>query len=150
MALAYIGLGSNIGERELFINSAIKTLITNYPVTLVKKSTIAETKPVDYVQQPDFLNQIILIETELSPPGLFEALQAIEQKTGRSKTFSKGPREIDLDILLYDDLIYTDSKLVIPHPGITKRKFILEHLVELDESITEPETGKRYSEYLQD
>lgn len=144
MALAYIGLGSNLGNREKQLEKAIAAIASSLPAVILKKSSIIETEPVDYLDQPRFLNQIIMIETNLQPLNLLQRLQQIEADLGRIKSFPKGPRTIDLDILLYDDIAVKTDVLTIPHPEIKNRKFILKHLVELDPELTDPVTGNYY------
>src|SRR3990172_11616855 len=111
MATAYIGLGSNIGDREANLKKAVSQLASCCPVTILKQSSILETGPVDYLDQPRFLNQIIKIQTDLPPPDLLKTLQRAEIELGRKKSIPKGPRSIDLDILLYDDIIMSTRDL---------------------------------------
>ena len=94
------------------------------------------------------MNQIIKIQTDLKPLDLLKLLKEIEADMGRVYRFSKGPREIDLDILLYDDLIIDESILKVPHPEILKRDFVLEHLIEIDPELSDPVSKKKYSEVL--
>ena len=144
MAIAYIGLGTNLGDRKKHLTNAIQHLASHCPVTILDKSTIIESDPVDFLDQPRFLNQVIVIETSLAPHNLLLTLKQAEADLGRTKSFPKGPRTIDLDILLYDDIILTTDDLTIPHPEIKNRKFILQHLIELDPDIEDPATGKKY------
>lgn len=144
MATVYIGLGSNLGNRESFLALAVKK-IAEAAGRVIAESSVLETKAVDFTDQPDFLNQIVKIETGLAPLQLLDALKRIETELGRSKTFPKGPREIDLDILLYNDIILNSEKLVIPHPQIVHRDFIMQHLIELDPGLCDPVTGMEYS-----
>jgi 2-amino-4-hydroxy-6-hydroxymethyldihydropteridine diphosphokinase len=148
MAIVYIGLGSNLGDRKKNLSDAIQHLASGCPVTILDKSSIIETDPVDYLDQPRFLNQVIVVETSLAPRDLLRELKQAEADLGRTKSFSKGPRTIDLDILLYDDIILNTDDLKIPHPEIKNRKFILRHLVELDPELKDPATGKKYRELL--
>jgi 2-amino-4-hydroxy-6-hydroxymethyldihydropteridine diphosphokinase len=148
MAIAYIGLGSNLGEREKNLENAIRHLASHSAITILKKSSVIETDPVNYRDQPRFLNQVIIIETYLAPHDLLRELTKAEADLGRKKSFPKGPRTIDLDILLYDDIMLKTDDLTIPHPEIKNREFILRHLVELDPDLKDPETGKKYSELL--
>ena len=145
MSAVYIGLGSNLGSREQFPAAARKR-IAESAGKLVAESSVLETVAVDYTDQPDFLNQVVKIETFLDPLQLLEALKLIEVEIGRSKTFPKGPREIDLDILLYDDIILKSEKLVLPHPAIVRRDFVMKHLVELDPELRDPVSGRLYRE----
>ncbi len=148
MAIVYIGLGSNLGDRKKKLSDAIQHVASGCPVTILDKSSIIETDPVDYLDQPRFLNQVIVVETSLAPRDLLRELKQAEADLGRTKSFSKGPRTIDLDILLYDDIILNTDDLKIPHPEIKNRKFILRHLVELDPELKDPATGKKYRELL--
>lgn len=147
MSAVYIGLGSNLGSREQFLASARKR-IAESAGRVVAESSVLETRAVDYTDQPDFLNQVIKIETELDPLQLLDELKRIEAALGRSRTFPKGPREIDLDILLYDDIILKSEKLVLPHPAIVHRGFVMKHLVELDPELRDPVTGRMYREIM--
>ena len=148
MAVVYIGLGSNVGNRNTYIEEALLHIVKECEASIIAKSSIKETKPVDYEDQPDFLNQVIKIATELTPIELLTALKKIESGLGRVYRFEKGPREIDIDILLYDDVIINSDKLKLPHPGIVKRDFVLEHLIELDPNLIEPISKRKYSEVL--
>lgn len=148
MAFVYIGIGSNIGDRRGYLSGAVGMIIERASAELVAESSILETKAVDYTEQPDFLNQIILVKTSLSPGKLLEILKGIENALGRVKRFDKGPREIDLDILLYDNLVMNDESLDIPHPEILNRDFIMAHLVELNPELRDPVTGEKYSGIL--
>lgn len=144
MAVVYIGLGSNLGNRGEFLASAIERIGSDAG-RIVARSSVLETRAVDFTDQPDFLNQVIKIETGLDPLLLLDVLKRIETGLGRNKTFPKGPREIDLDILLYDDLVLDDERLVIPHPQIVRRDFVLYHLVELDPELRDPLSGIKYA-----
>jgi 2-amino-4-hydroxy-6-hydroxymethyldihydropteridine diphosphokinase len=146
MAIAYIGLGSNLGDRKKQLTNAIQHIASHCPVTILNKSSIIETDPVDYLDQPRFLNQVIVVETSLAPHDLLLALKQTEANLGRIKSFPKGPRTIDLDILLYDDIMLQTDDLTIPHPEIKNRKFILQNLIELDPDLKDPATGKKYRE----
>ncbi len=145
MAFVYIGLGSNVGDRKKYLFSAIKMIKEKIASDLLAESSILETKAVDYTEQPDFLNQVILIKTEFPPETLLEKLKAIEKALGRVKRFDKGPREIDLDVLLYDDLVMSNDSLVIPHPEILSREFVIAHLIELNPELKDPVSGEKYS-----
>jgi len=146
MPLVYIGLGSNLGDRKVNITKARDKLIAAGDIKILKESHIEETVPVDYLNQPMFLNQIILIKTETSPEKLLKVLKSVEKILGRKKTIPKGPRMIDMDILLYDEIIFNSRKLKIPHPEIKNRNFILKHLIEIDPYLTEPLSGILYAE----
>lgn len=147
MARVFIGLGSNVGDRTAYLLSAAGMIRALPGTELVAESSIIETRAVDFLEQPDFMNQVLLVETELLPHVLLESLQGIENLLGRIRRFPKGPREIDIDILLYDDLVLNDESLVIPHPEITRREFVIKHLLELDPGLSDPVTGIKYKSF---
>ena len=148
MALAYLGLGSNLGDRADNIRRAVRTLIEGYPITLVAESSVRETEPVEFLDQPLFLNQVIAIETSLQPDQLLAAAKRTEEDLGRTPTVPKGPRVIDIDILLYDDLVLTSESLTIPHPAILRRPFVIQHLVELAPDLIDPVSRRPYRTFL--
>ncbi|MBP7282034.1 MAG: 2-amino-4-hydroxy-6-hydroxymethyldihydropteridine diphosphokinase [Leptospiraceae bacterium] len=125
-----ISIGSNLGDRLQYIERAILE-IQKIPARILAKSNILETKALDVVDQPDFLNCIVEIETNLEPLELLDSLQLIESKLGRIKRYDKGPREIDLDILTYDELVIANERLTLPHHSIETRPFIKEILLGL-------------------
>lgn len=145
-SLVYIGLGSNVGDREGFLRDALNLIGGDSNIEITVLSSVTETDPVDFYDQPRFLNQIIKAETSLEPADLLGRMKNIEETLGRKRRFDKGPREIDLDILLYDDLILESADLTIPHREIVNRGFILDHLIELDPELVDPRTNKKYSE----
>ena len=134
MATCYIGIGSNLGERREYIDKAIAALNNNNDIRVKRVSSIYETEPVSEIPQGKFLNGVIEIETTLVPKGLLRELNDIETKLGRKRTVKNGPRTIDLDILYYGDEIIKDRDLVIPHPRINEREFVLKGLRELDKT----------------
>jgi 2-amino-4-hydroxy-6-hydroxymethyldihydropteridine diphosphokinase len=145
MAVVYVGLGSNMGNQEQNLASARRIISAHGGLTIVKKSSIIETKPVDYLNQPPFLNQIVIIATDMTPRDLLSFFKTSEADMGRKKTIPKGPRVIDIDILLYDDIILVTDDLVIPHPEIKNRPFILQHLHELSPDMIDPITKKPFN-----
>ena len=142
----YIGIGTNLGSRRENLKRALEELAKDKRISIVKQSSVRETLPVDYTQQPLFLNMIVLIETDCAPDELLEVLKGIEIDMGRKKTMPRGPRIIDLDILLYGQEIVELPGLTVPHREILNRPFIVDHLIELNPYITDPVTGKKYSE----
>jgi len=130
MPTAYIGIGSNLGNREENCERAIRLLI-EHGITVTKRSSMIETEPWGVREQPKFINMAVAIGTELDPEGLLRILKKIEEEIGRLPTSRWGPRIIDLDILLYDDLIMETPDLVIPHPGVGEREFVLKPLAEI-------------------
>ena len=148
MSNVYIGLGTNLGDKEKNLKEAISSLNSDSLIKVVNMSSIKETKPVDYLDQPDFLNQVLIIETDHGPEDLLLLLKNIEEKMGRDKGIPKGPRIIDLDILLYDNIVYDTADLKIPHPEILNRKFILDHLIELDPEIVDPVSNVKFTDQI--
>ncbi len=131
MHLVYIGFGSNIGDRLAHIQNAIHALAETEGITLQKISSIYETDPIGYETQAQFLNGVAAIQTSVPPLSLLHTLKDIETAIGRKHRTRWGPREIDLDILIYGDLCLQTEKLVIPHPEMHLRRFVLAPLVEI-------------------
>lgn len=127
---AILSIGSNLGDRLKYIQDSIEE-IKKIPSKIISQSRILETKALEITNQPDFLNCVILIETMLSPINLLNELQQIEIKLGRIKRYDKGPREIDLDILTYDELVMANDRLTLPHHSIQTRPFIKELMRDL-------------------
>ncbi|MFA6055896.1 MAG: 2-amino-4-hydroxy-6-hydroxymethyldihydropteridine diphosphokinase [Thermodesulfovibrionales bacterium] len=137
MSVAYIGIGSNLGDREFNCKQAI-SLLRQKGTTVSKESSLYETKPWGVRDQPLFLNMAIEIETDLKPFELLSTLKDIEKEMGREETFLWGPRIIDLDILLYDNNIVDEEGLRIPHPHMQDREFVLRPLCEIAGDVTHP------------
>jgi len=144
MHTVYLALGSNVGDRIVMLNRAVN-LLEQYLSSMVC-SPIYETKPWGFEEQENFLNIVIKAETVLSPQDLLKAVKDIEEKIGRQRTFLNGPREIDIDILFYDDLILKKSDLVIPHPHMAERDFVLKPLIDINPDFIDPETKKTIKE----
>lgn len=136
MTTCYIGIGSNLGDRGRFIDAAIASLKANARITVTRVSSIYETEPVSAIPQGRYLNGVIEIETRLSPRGLLRSLVAIEERLGRKRAVKDAPRTIDLDILYYGDHCVREGDLVIPHPRIQEREFVLKGLRELGKERT--------------
>ena len=145
----YLGLGSNLGERRKNIEEAVALLIENSSVRVKKISSLIETEPEGVREQPFFLNGVVEIETELSPSLLLKLLKSIEKTLGRKATKRWEPRIIDLDILLYGDLIIDNDGLKIPHPLLTERNFVLAPLKEIAPEAIHPILGKKIQEISQ-
>jgi 2-amino-4-hydroxy-6-hydroxymethyldihydropteridine diphosphokinase len=133
---AYIGLGSNLGDRVANVRRALAE------VEPARASRLLETDPVGYVDQPRFVNAVALVETDLAPRGLLDRLLEIERDLGRTRDGPRfGPRTIDLDLLLYDDLVLDEPGLTIPHPRMHERRFVLEPLAEIAPGLVVPGHG---------
>lgn len=142
--IVFIALGTNLGDRLKTLQEAIAHLP---PLVRPRSvSPVYQTAPWGYSDQPDYLNQVIEAETELEPLGLLEYLKKLETKLGRKPTFRYGPRVIDMDILFYDDLVLETSGLVIPHPRLHERDFVLIPLADLAPEKIHPVFGKTVSE----
>jgi 2-amino-4-hydroxy-6-hydroxymethyldihydropteridine diphosphokinase len=139
---AYLALGSNIGNREQYLQDAIQYLDNHEHIHVSGRSHIYETEPVGYVDQDAFLNMVIEVETHLSAQELFTVMLSIENKLGRIREIRFGPRTIDLDLLLYDDLQQEDPQLILPHPRMTERAFVLVPLVEVMQQRHSRQTGE--------
>lgn len=145
---AYIALGSNMGDKRTHLEDAVKEIDANPLVSVTKVSDFIVTAPVGGVEQDDFLNGCIETETLLTPYELLDFLHKIEQSHGREREIHWGPRTLDLDIILYDDIILNDSDLVIPHPEAHKREFVLRPLGEIAPNACHPVKKARISELL--
>ena len=136
----FIGVGTNLENRQKNVATALKKIKTF--INIEKTSSIYETQPVDYEDQGWFLNLVVQGTTKLNAGDLLENLKEIEISMGRKQTFNKGPRIIDLDILLYSDLILTGKNLIIPHPEMHKRSFVLTPLNEIAPGYFHPKLKK--------
>lgn len=146
---AYIGLGSNLGDREAHVRQALEHLARTPETTVVRASSLYDTEPMGVADQPNFLNAVALLETQLTPRQLLWNLMLIEKRLGRVRTNRWGPRTLDLDLLLYEDLVSDDPELQLPHPEMTKRSFVLVPLVELDPMLVHPVAGETMLGLLQ-
>ena len=129
--VAYVALGSNLGEREVFLAQARRSISELPKTRLIAESVVEETAPIGPVQQGPFLNQMIAIETELSPHELLRELMQIEQQAGRVRDLRWGPRTLDLDIVLFEKQSVSDPDLSVPHRELSNRPFWLRELIEL-------------------
>lgn len=146
---AYIGIGSNIGDKVNQCEKAIFEILKVDRHKLLAKSSLYKTKPIGYTSQDWFVNGVIKIETDLEPPDLLRTLKTIESRLGRTETFRSGPRAIDLDILLFDEREIQMEELQIPHPLIQGRQFVLIPLAEIDRSLIHPILKKTVGELLE-
>lgn len=149
MARASIGLGTNLGDRSAQIDEALRALAAR-GMRVVAVSPLYETEPWGVTDQPRFLNAACIVETDLSPLALLDALQAIEHDMGRVRTVRYGPRPIDLDILMYDGLTMESERLTIPHPGMLQRSTVLVPLADIAPEAVHPVTGRTIREHLAD
>lgn len=144
--IVYLALGSNLGNREENLKQAISSLS---PQMLVKeKSQVYETPPWGVEEQPRFLNQVVKAQTYLQPEQLLKHIKRLEVALGRKATFRHGPREIDIDILMYDDLVLNTSLLTLPHPHMHERGFVLLPMMDIAPELVHPLTGKSVREML--
>jgi 2-amino-4-hydroxy-6-hydroxymethyldihydropteridine diphosphokinase len=146
--IAYIGIGSNVGDKKANCQRAIELLQEADKVLAV--SSLYYTEPVGYQEQEDFINAVVALETERSPAGLLAQCLALEEQLGRKRTLRWGPRTIDLDILLYGEQVVNLPDLVIPHPQMAARKFVLVPLVEIAPDALHPVLKKTASQILQE
>jgi len=137
MAIAYIGIGSNLGNRQKNCLRAIE-LLQKKDIIVTKRSSLYETEPWGVKDQPRFINMAVEIDTSLEPKELLKILKNIEKELGREKSSKWGPRIIDLDILLFDDIILNKDNLKIPHPLMHERDFVLRPLCEIAPDIYHP------------
>lgn len=145
--IAYLSLGSNLGNREGHLRDAIARLSNCGRV--IHPSSMYETQPVDVTEQPWFLNCTLALGTTHSPEQLMSELLRIEQDMGRERTHPKGPRTIDIDLLLYGDVILDSGRLIVPHPAMHRRRFVLEPLAEIAPEAQHPVLRKTIRELLE-
>jgi 2-amino-4-hydroxy-6-hydroxymethyldihydropteridine diphosphokinase len=146
MARAYIGLGSNLGDRMTTAQTAVQRLESLGRVAEV--SSLYQTEPVGYLEQPRFLNAVVALETALAPIDLLHALLGIERDLGRMRTFRNAPRTVDLDLLLVDNVILDTTELTLPHPRLHERAFVLIPLAEIAPEAVHPVSGRMAWELL--
>jgi 2-amino-4-hydroxy-6-hydroxymethyldihydropteridine diphosphokinase len=139
---AYVGLGSNLGDRERMLRDAVDALGSEDGITVAAVSSFRETEPVGVGDQPRFLNGVVSLETSLGARELLDRLLAVEQRFGRVRIPGEhGPRTLDLDLLLYGDETFEEPGLTVPHPRLHERRFVLEPLAELAPGLVVPDLG---------
>ena len=144
-----IGLGSNLGERDKNIRTALEKM-QEKGIELLRVSSVLETEPYGYTDQPKFLNAVCLVETNLTPDQLLDVLFEIEKEMGRVRERKWGPRIIDLDIIFYEDLVLESERLIVPHPDMHNRWFVLAPLAEICPDYVHPKLKKTVRELLQE
>ena len=148
MAIGYLGLGSNVGDRRGQLQAAVDALPA-HGVRVLASSSTYDTDPVgEILDQPDFLNACLRVQTEHGPDALLDACKAVEHELGRTAGGARhGPRPIDVDVLLLGDLEHRSERLTLPHPEVTSRRFVLEPLLELEPALRLPD-GRELSSFL--
>ena len=149
MATAYLSLGSNSGDRLQFLKGAIKKIEESAKISIKKVSSVYETEPVGHKEQGRFLNLVLQVQTSLDPLPLLEHLLAIEDQMGRERKAKWGPRNIDVDLLLYDNQLVHSDRLIIPHPQMHKRRFVLIPLAEIAPQLLHPLLKKSAPQLLE-
>lgn len=145
---AYIGLGSNVGERETFIRRAVEELVAVDGIEVTATSSLYETSPIGGPPQRSFINAVVRVRTRLDARALYLTCKEIERRLGREPSDLRwGPRVVDLDLLLFGDEKVSEPDLEIPHPRMGERRFVLQPLVEIDPEVTDP-WGERYADRL--
>lgn len=144
-ATAWLGLGTNLGDRRARLSAALRALAALGAIEAV--SPVYATAPIGYAPQPDFWNLVVRLRTVLPPEALLEAVKVAEVRLGRTPTFRDGPREIDIDLLLYDDVIRSAAP-VLPHPRMHLRAFVLRPLFDVDPDVRDPRDGARWADRL--
>ena len=145
----YLALGSNLGDRESYLRSAIRGL-SSRGMQITRAASIYSTEPREVLDQPWFLNTVVEGNTSLNPAELLGACLAVEEDNFRKRTISKGPRTLDIDIIFYGDQIIRTPGLVIPHPHFSARRFVLEPLAEIASDFVDPVSGKTMRQLLGD
>jgi len=139
--VAFVGLGSNLADPVAQVLHALDALDGLPQTHVVRRSSLYRSAPVGYLQQPDFINAVAQLETEMAPRALLEALLALEHECGRTRDFVNAPRTLDLDVLLYDNLRHHEHGLTIPHPQMHLRAFVLQPLLEIAPGCIIPGVG---------
>lgn len=148
MAICYIGVGSNLGDREGMIDLALRRLEENQFVTLHQRSPVYETEPVGYLPQARFLNAVLEVETDFPPEALFRELMQVERYTGRERVARNGPRTLDLDLLAYGNWVLSKTDLTLPHPRLHERMFVLQPFADVNPNWIHPRLQKSVKELL--
>lgn len=145
----YVAFGSNMGDSRAYIEEALNGLSQDYHIRVLKVSDIITTKPYGGVEQADFLNGVLQMDTLYTPHELLDKLHELEQAAGRERKIHWGPRTLDLDIIFYDKLVYEDETLIIPHVDMQNRDFVLKPMVQIAPYFRHPVLGKTMAELLE-
>ncbi len=148
MNKVFLGLGTNVGDRKNNLKRTVAKFSKNKDFTNIKISPVYETIPYGEIEQENFFNAVLFLETHYSLDELFVFTKNLEKEIGRKKTKTWGPRVIDIDILLYNDLIYKDKKINIPHKDLLNRDFVLVPLLDIDKEIVHPVEKKEIKQFL--
>lgn len=148
MAVVFLGLGSNLGDPKANLCEAVEILDAQPDIRLVRVSSLYLTSPVGFTDQPDFINAVAVVETDLEPADLRALTHDIENRMGRTRNFRWGPRVIDIDVLLYDSVVIDTPDLTIPHPSLYERAFVMAPLAEVAPELVLPD-GRTPAEVLE-
>jgi len=148
LTTAFLSLGSNLGDREKYLREAL-SLMEGEDLVVLRVSSVYETEPMELTGQPWFLNIVAEVETTLDPGEMLRRCQDVEAHLGRQRTIPKGPRTVDVDILLYGDEVIDSPDIFIPHPAMQERRFVLEPLAELAPDFTIPNSGAKIGALLE-
>ncbi len=144
----YLGLGSNKGDRITYLNSAIEQIESLSGCNVISRASLYESGAYGYKDQGNFLNTAILVKTDLDAVSIFNSIKEIEKRTGRQESFRWGPREIDIDIILYGDKVISNDIITIPHKDMLNRDFVLYPLIELNKELKHPVENKPLIFYI--
>jgi 2-amino-4-hydroxy-6-hydroxymethyldihydropteridine diphosphokinase len=147
MSKVYCGLGSNKGDKLSFLFEAVELIEAHPDCEIIDTSSVYETAPMGESNQENYYNAAVEIETKLNIYEFHHLIKNIESRIGRTKTFRWGPREIDIDLLFFDDAVIKTDELTVPHKGITERDFVLVPLLEIAPEISMPGSGKKLKEF---
>ena len=140
--VAFIGLGSNLANPAAQVLQAMQAIEKLAGIDIIARSSLYSSAPVGYLEQPDFVNAVVKVNTTLQPLALLQVLLALEMENGRTREFQNAPRTLDLDVLMYDDLQHHEHGLTLPHPQMHKRAFVLQPLQEIEPDSVIPGIGK--------